>query len=315
MQNIEVFLERDIPDSTGVSLFLLYTLNMVIYLDSVFMVQLLLNIFLFGLLRRTAETKTGIRRYGLGIFCYSLLQMPRQVFVQVYGNHWWWLCYDLLILQVAIYLCFQPRNKMIWARRNIQLGICTLLLGGLLFAIEERLGCSFSNMIKEKPMKFFFVYCLGVMATKFFMECFLGWKKEKIHIRPLSIEILHKVYEVNSYWDSGNGLVHPLTGVPVIIGEYAFFRGDLPPIYQKLLDDFFLYENLDYERMLDNEIMELQVINCLSVGGLSKLPILPVRYCENKNNSKEQRNEVYMALSNRPICADGSYQILLHRDL
>lgn len=310
-----IFRERDIPVSTGMSLFLLYTVDMVVYLDYIFLVHLLVNMVIFGLLRSSILEKVRRKRYWLGLVVYSLLQVPKEVILL--RGHWNWfgLFYDFAVLQIAIWFCFHPKEMRMLLKRNIQLGICTVILGGILLAIEEYFQVSFSYMLQQRPMLFLCCYLISAVLASGLVKCLFLWKRQQENIKLVMLHFLHREYVVMAYWDSGNCLNHPITGAPVMIGYYGFFREKMPDIHRELLDDYFAKGCLDYEKMLKHNVQDLQVINCVSVGGEQKLPILPVRYRFQDKTSKVQKREVYLAFSNLPLSKDGSYAVLLHRDL
>ena len=123
------------------------------------------------------------------------------------AGHWLncMLCMALLSLAV-------PNGKSVrqYGRAVLFTLMSTFLVGGMLFALQY----AFYGRIGALPVRCALV---GGCAAAWLPRLLRGWKGEPI--QKLCVAFGGVVYSLDAQWDTGNTLIEPVSGIPVIVAD------------------------------------------------------------------------------------------------
>ncbi|MEW6275366.1 MAG: sigma-E processing peptidase SpoIIGA [Bacillota bacterium] len=223
----------------------------VVYLDQVFLGNLLMNYLILWSAGRLSNARTCAFRLalaaGLGSL-YSLLTfLPGTGFL-------FSLPCKLLFSVLMVLAAFAPLS---WRALAACVGffyVSSFALGGMVLGFTYLLhtNAGFFREMKEIPAVIGRHFWSGVLLTLLFgwTAYRLGawvlrrrWQQRRFKI---AISFFGRRVDVDALVDTGNSLVDPLTGDPVIVVEYEAVKAVLPAEIQKTFEE----NQLDYTRLL-----------------------------------------------------------------
>ncbi len=134
-----------------------------------------------------------------------------------------------------------------------------VIVSFLLQGIVEWLGRHSSF---PAPILFFAGYAV-LDGVRRFCVC---QKRKRETIFPVEILYRDQRIRASALLDTGNELRDPLTGLPVMIGEYGAFSRYLPDGYKRLFERFCESGTADYQAMSDNGWSDIRWISYKTIG-------------------------------------------------
>lgn len=249
---------------------------MVFYIDSIFLINLIMSFTITFLTGRVINYKHNksfkIWRYFLGSFISTSIYILLFV-IDIFRNNFNF-GYTLVILGINTYISFNPKNKRDFFIYFIGLHLIAFFLGGLCFGIfyYTKIGALLGNSITASLNNISIKLLLSSVGTSYIVVKLLGEYIDKQRIKKqviLGVKIYSKnLIEVPMLLDTGNTLYEPLSKLPVIIVYYKY----LEKVIDKKLYD--LYET-------ESDILA-NIYNMENVFS-EKLRIIPYKSIGNEN--------------------------------
>lgn len=187
-----------------------------IYVDSFFIFQFVMNLFVLGLVNGTMKQKIGKKKRAAGASVGAILSiipllLPVNMYVRI-GSAF------ALSLCCMFFLVFRIYNADSLYRTMEKVVVCTLMLGGLMLVILRLI--SVTGMGKGGLLSVLMSGLISYVVLR------------KIMSRHSNVENLCKVtlfgeetLEVRALIDTGNSLTEPISGKPVsVLDRSAFDR-------------------------------------------------------------------------------------------
>ncbi len=207
----------------------------VIYIDTLFILNLIINIFIFSLSSYIIQEKTGLIKIFfaslLGALYSILMFFPTLEFLYI-GF------FKLLFIVLASFILFGYINLKHLFKNSLICLLISLIVCGCIWIMIGLTGFSEKNesiisngilYLNLNPV----ILLLGILLASFFSILFSLSEKEKTEsnreITELSFFINNKEYNLDILLDTGCKLNHK-NGLPVIIVENAFFDSALSEI-------------------------------------------------------------------------------------
>lgn len=140
--------------------------------------------------------------------------------------------------------------------------IFACLLNGILTWLEQQ-------GIESEPVIFFLSFFILSSICRWISGICL--KKERIY--PVTVYLGNTCVQGMALLDTGNELRDPLTGLPVMIGEFGTFSGFLPIDYKKLFEEFYKRGTPDYQTIAAREWRDIRWIPYETIGHETELMI------------------------------------------
>ncbi|GIO26070.1 sigma-E processing peptidase SpoIIGA [Ornithinibacillus bavariensis] len=294
---------------------------MTIYLDAVWVLNLLLDLMLLMLTQALSRVYTLKRRLVIGAIVASLIvpatiYYPSAFLNTVYGK----LLYSILIILVT----FQFTTIRLFLKQLLMFYFVTFSIGGGLFAAHYLLQnpvalsvngiLTFSSGLGD-PVSWIFIiigFPIAFWFTKSRMDKHVVDKIRYDQIYDVTLQIRGIRFSTTGYVDSGNQLVDPLTKKPVIICDESF----LQQWFQE--DDWIklkgAFENFDIDKIPVSWEKYIQIVPFHGVEGKSnflfalKPEELSIRYGEQKIIA----TKFLVGIQFSTLTKDQSYHCLLH---
>lgn len=256
-----------------------------IYIDSLFLLNFTLNLYVLLLVNRSLHCAATRRRLLFGAiaggagYCLMFILPWGGVLLKIF-------LVGLGLNSAIIYAVFRPRSIRAFFKVLETMFVYALFIGGAFLLLRNHI-----KVVREHGMSVVGVLAAGGLAWLFLN--FLSEMKKAKHNVLCRVEILgkdDKKTSVLAVVDTGNCLTEPISGKPVSVLDRQIFENcfDKPEGFRAIP-----YRSVGCER----GIMEgVQVAGLrIEVDGICKV-------C----------SDVYIGLSERQVSSSGTYQMLLH---
>lgn len=223
----------------------------VVYVDQVFLGNFLMNYLILWSAGRLGNLPARAWRLALASFAGSVYALffflPGTALLYTFAGKF---LFSLLMVLAA----FAPLSWRAWAYCTGLFYACSFALGGMVLGFTSLLhsNAGFFQELAEFPAVVHRHFWTGVAGALLF-----GWAAYRFgsgilrrrlaqKIFPVGISFSGRRVDVKALLDTGNSLVDPLTGEPVIVVEYEAIKPILPPELRTSLEE----EQLDYTRLL-----------------------------------------------------------------
>lgn len=261
-----------------------------VYIDSLFIMNFIMNMYLYTLLAKTLKrTATRVRIFaGSGIsalFFVLLLLIPGiPVFVKRFAG-------PVIVSMMATAVIFQIKSMTGVFRTTGYMFFYAFVIGGLMKFLFETIPWLAG---KQKSMWYILgIGMIGYQAVSWWIA--QTGRKTGINICKVQLIGYENEIEINALIDTGNSLMEPVSGRPVSVIEE---------------------ESLD--RLTGIKLEEkLKVIPYRSVGksnGIMEGYEIP-EIIIIKEDEKIRWQKVIVGISRNKISSDGKYQMILHPKL
>lgn len=227
---------------TAFLLCMYYNTDMIIYLDVVFIENLLMNyiiLFSVGLIQRNK-----IKSYKLIISSmlgalYVIISYLN--IIPIYSN----IIMKVLLSLLMIYLAFYPQNIKKMCKSLLLFYLVSFVIGGCAFALlyiisPQRIIFRNGVLVGTYPIKITLIAGLiGFVIIQISFKLNKRLMKKSDLICKLEIKVYEKTICTNAFIDSGNSLKDPITKDPVVIIEKNIIQKiiDIEKIMKKGGDD------------------------------------------------------------------------------
>lgn len=298
-----------------------------IYIDVVFVLNFVMDFIILLLEKRLLKRQTPLARLFLGamfgafLMCVIVL-VPKLNYILYLG-----LSYFLTSMLIII-ITFRPKGLRELLKLTAIMYIIAIVLGGIMFALlyYTSFGYGLSIMMTKDvigPMTLSHLLLMLVIAVMLFVVF--------AHIFTKITNMSRKIYTIKMYvkdkeiitcglLDTGNNLFDPITKVPVIIGENVIiksFIGDEDfELFQDLTKDIYHITD-NYNRLKKIIDFNIRLIPYTSIGNDNGMLIGFVvdKVIVETGKEAKLRNNIVLALHNKKLSVDNSYNVLLHPNL
>lgn len=220
----------------------------VIYIDTLFILNLTINIFIFSLSSYIIQEKTGLLKIifvsALGALYSIFMFFPTLKFLYI-G------LFKLLFIVLTSFILFGFKSIKTLLKNSLICLLVSLIVCGCIWIIigltgfSEKNGGIISNGILYLNLNPI-ILLLGISLASFFSIFFTLTEKEQKEtteeIKQLSFSLNNKEYTLNVLLDTGCKLYHK-SGLPIIIVERAFFNEE----FWDILNEEIEYKTISWE--------------------------------------------------------------------
>lgn len=297
--------------------------NYIVYVDQVFLANLFINYLILWLTGLFSEAKSSFFRlllgaatgsfYSLALFLpgsSSLFSIPLK------------LLFSLLMILVS----FAPLPK---PRFLSCLGIFYLIsfslggfLLGFLYFLNNTAGITVSQDLTAIKVYFWPGLLLAFLAA--WLVCRAGAqilfrRFQRLYLQvPLKISLAGTEVELTGLMDTGNSLIDPLTGSPVIIVEYKALSKTLPEEMKKFLESGFTENKFNVRELETNSwATRLRLIPYRSLGQNNGflIGLKPDRVEVYREEQTIVIEKVIIGIYLNRLNSGNTYQAILHPNL
>lgn len=201
---------------------------MVVYADVVFLVNLAMDFMVLLAAARTAAIEVAVPRLLAGACFGSAFSVLTLLAPGSALDTWWG---KTLAGATMVYLSFHPVNFKLWATLSAYFLGYSFLVAGATFAILA-LFVPTSHVVRwwVLPVGGLLALAVSQLARNVMSP---AWPVQSM---KLHIGLAGHNAECTGLVDTGNRLVDPLTGGPVVVVQYTVLAPLLPPTLKLLLD-------------------------------------------------------------------------------
>ena len=225
-----------------------------IFADIVFFINFFMDFFIFWITAKLCRKKISIKRLMAGsfaaalIYCFIIFVCPFYTLLNVF--------FGILILTACAFFVFRPKNCRELLKYVFIAHVSAFAVGGLGLAvfyftdITSSVGNFVGFTVKNFPFKILLAStCISYIIIKFGMNIIHKTVIGKKKIYSVKIALDNNDALLEGLMDSGNSLVEPVSGSPVIIAEFESIKNILP---QKVSQMFSEHSEEDLEEILNS---------------------------------------------------------------
>ncbi|MDH7576423.1 MAG: sigma-E processing peptidase SpoIIGA [Bacillota bacterium] len=291
-----------------------------VYVDMLFLINFLMDYVVLWAAARLAQVRIVPLRLGSAAFSgalYSVLVLlPGFKYLSVI-----WIKFLMSLLMLAI--GFIPLTWKKFSQLFLYFYLIAFTMGGavlgfIYFISNVSLHPAFGNL----PLPYLWLavalgtaILLGKWGTAFLQKTFL----QTLLKVPVRIKMQGHEVKVDGLVDTGNQLVDPLTGAPVIIVEYDVLAPFLPASVKNIfssggeVDAVKLSESFQAEGWL----LPFRLIPFTTIGKRHGMLVgfKPTEVSIFTGDQQVRKNNVVVGIYSRRLSPKGTYRALLHPDL
>ena len=291
-----------------------------IYADLVFAINLFMDFFIFWIGSRLIKKKIHMLRLFLGallcatLYCVIIFTPKLYRYYNFFGS--------LIILMLGILVAFNPKKLSELIKLILYCHISAFAVGGVGMAVfyftnvSDFLGSMIGVSINNFSLKLLITStALVYIFIKIFGEMIKNQLSLKQSFCPVTISLNEEDISVNALIDTGNTLYDPLTGNPVIVAEFTKVKKFLPLNIQNIY-----YEHLDTDMInlvshLNQEDFSkrLRMVPFKSLGKENGMLMgfKPDKVTVLQNGKNIEIQSVIIGVYNNALSNDGAYHALL----
>lgn len=293
-----------------------YTVILCVYIDVVFIVNLIMDFTLLKLVEKMRKKKINWKRNilassvgSLGACMIYLLAYEKYRWASVVGI--WMLCWIMVVL------VYGKQNLYHYIYDTLLLFTLSFTSGGVINFLYY--GTGIRQILKGKSVIITtFTFLIFIFFNYFLIGkiIYIIRKQEKIvsYIVPVIIERSGERVKIQGYIDTGNRLYEPVSHKPVILVEFDCVKSLFTPEEIEFLNCYLEKpEEIDKNFTLNSMIFRLIPYQCAAGNTGFFICVLYDRiYIGDKNEKKEKG---YMALQKETLSFEREYEVLLHTEL
>ncbi|TCK97871.1 stage II sporulation protein GA (sporulation sigma-E factor processing peptidase) [Natranaerovirga hydrolytica] len=297
-----------------------------VYVDTLFMINVIMDLLVLWAVGKIVKVKTTRLRLicasfvGGTIMCLMVIFPVKYIILNI-------LIYYVITCVLMIMIAFAPKTFNQLIKLLVSLYLTTFFIGGAIFSLYyyTQFGYYFNqifngnifDIINIKHLAFTTV--CSILIIKIFIRYYNKINTLQKNIFAIEIRMQGKTIQGQGFLDTGNNLYDPITKKPVIIVEYEMIKQLVPEHVTNIINDFL---NNQSEALYSNvEVLyryKFRLIPYSSIGKESGMLIgmVPENISINCNTDKAlELKDIVVAIYNKKLSQDNSYQILLHPEL
>lgn len=294
---------------------------MTVYIDVVFLENLILNVIILYATSLIAKTNLKIIRTLISASIGSIYAIMYYIFqIGLYSN----IIFKFVLSVIMIYVAFNPKEFKTLLKVLILFYLTSFVFGGASLSViylvnAQRINIQNGMIIGKYTMNTIFT---GIIIA--FIVIVIAFKiiKSKISKNDLFCDIRFKInnkeIKTKAMLDTGNLLKEPITNIPVVVVEHKLLYDVIP---NEILDNI---ENIlggDLENISDevknDYISKLKVIPFTSLGKQNGI-LLGIKADElivEEMNSEKKIDKVIIGIYNKELSKKRTYSALIGIDV
>lgn len=292
-----------------------------IYADVVFVINLAMDFFILFITGKIFRKKSKLLRLLLGatvsavLYCIMIFVAPFSLRLNIFTS--------VAIISCGILISFYPLSKKEFLKFLVTAHVAAFAVGGCGIALTYYTSFSktISNVasvtIRNFSLKVLIAsVCVSYVALKLIIGMIRKHSLQKQIFYQFYIYLADEKIELTGLVDTGNSLVEPISGCPVIVAEYLTLKNILPKSV------FVMFENKkedDLQSVLDHfsdSILSTRIrfIPYSSLGERSGVLIgfRPDKVEITYSKRSEVIKEVIIGICNFKLSANGDYGALIN---
>lgn len=297
-----------------------------VYIDIVFIINLVMDLVILWLVQVFSRRKVSFIRLFSGAIIGAIMMCI--IVILPYHNFVFNMVLGYLVTSLLIvFITFKPTRMSELLKLTITMYIIAVMLGGIMFALYyySYFGTTINQLISgsyKMDMKiglFILILLFAVVIFRLISKIMTRTLSTNKNLFDIQININDTKISVNGLLDTGNNLYDPITKNPVIIGECELLKNILPEQKYKKLSNISnnIYEITDFIEFGKANRLKLRLIPFSSLGNENGMLLGIVTdtvsiYLGDKTKSF---HDVVIAIYNKKLSNDNSYQVLIHPEL
>lgn len=295
-----------------------------IYADVVFFINLFMDFFIFWVTGRLAKMKASFLHIFLGSLTVSILYCV--ILFIPFLNQFYNFIGSVCILTVGIVITFGPKKWKQFLKLLVLAHVSAFMIGGAAMALfyYTNLSALVGNAVGISKVHFSIkLLVLSTACIYVFLKLSMGWLQANVINKKaycdVKISFDGREEEFTALIDTGNSLSDPLTGGAVIIAEFSAVKDFFSPALQL---DFYENGKLDYVSLLqkyknDPVIQKIRLIPFSSLGNKNGMLI---GFQSDKVETIWEEKELILkgatiAVSQNCLCKNKSYKGLVNPEI
>lgn len=297
-----------------------------VYIDIVFIINLLMDYIILFIVKVMTKKNTKKIRLLIGALVGALMMCI--IVILPYSNYLFNVIVGYLLTSLLIvYISFKPSRLSELIKLTVIMYLSAIMLGGIMFALYyySFIGVEISKVINgtyNMDLKVGLFILFGIIALIIFKvigKIITSTAVINKNLFGIEININNHKINVNGLLDTGNNLYDPITNNPVIIAESDLLKKFMEEDNFNKLNNISnnLYNVTDFIELGQLSKLKLRLIPFSSLGNDNGmlLGIVADNICINIGDEKKDFNDVVIAVYNKKLSNDNSYQVLIHPEL
>jgi stage II sporulation protein GA (sporulation sigma-E factor processing peptidase) len=291
-----------------------------VYVDILFLINFLMDYVILWTAARLAQIRISFWRLaaGAGIGALYSVAVLFPHLEQLSGFE-----VKFLVSLVMVLAAYTPLTWKKFGQAILYFYLVAFTLGGAVLGFVYFLNSNlFSGTLSAFPLHYLWLGVALVMAgvlgkygVNYLKKSFL---QDLLKV-PVEITINGQQIRLNGLVDTGNQLLDPLTGAPVVIVEYDVLCQFLPPQLKDVIDATGGVNMVKLAEIFpkDGYIPSFRLIPFTTIGkrhGML-LGFRPDKITVYAGDKKVCKTDVIIGIYNRSLSPQGAYHALLHPDL
>lgn len=295
-----------------------------IYLDVIFFVNFLMDFVLLFLISNIFHYPTRMKRLlfgaaigAVGACIVSIIPFYLSIVLYIVLNG--------LTSMSMIYITFRPNSLRLLVKQMISLYIVTFLFGGIMNWLfnETQTGQLVKNVLANSRayslgiISFLVITTVSFIIIKLCSDHIAFMKKDKQNFMSVTLTFEENSVKTVGFLDTGNGLRDPMTGKPVIVGDYNVIKQGLKESYRTCIEEYRRTNQLNYEAIEKDGLCLLRWIPYQSVGKKDGMMIgILCSECVIQDGKQEVSHEkIVVAFPEHELSVRQEYFVILHTEL
>ncbi|HBG22953.1 MAG: sigma-E processing peptidase SpoIIGA [Syntrophaceticus sp.] len=291
-----------------------------VYVDMLFLINFLMDFVVLWAAARLAQVRVSIWR----LFCGALIGAIYSILVLL-PNLQYMSSIEMkfivsIIMAIAAYV---PLSWKKFGQVVFYFYLVAFTIGGAVLGIIYMVGSStLTGVFNNLPLSYLWLLIAVVAAAimgKYGVAYFKNSVLQDLLKVPIIIRIQGKELKAIGLVDTGNQLVDPLTGSPVVIVEYGILKRYLPSELQEIIDNS---GEVDLSKLTEITPEEgsgfsFRLIPFTTIGKSHGMLVgfRPDEIIVLTGNESLHKTNVVIGIYNRRLSPRGAYHALLHPDL
>ncbi|GKX29071.1 sporulation sigma-E factor-processing peptidase [Vallitalea longa] len=297
-----------------------------VYIDIVFIINLIMDYIILFIVKVLTKRNTKKIRLFLGAVVGALMMC--MIVILPYDNYFFNVVVGYLLTSVLlIYISFKPKILSEFIKLTIIMYLSAIMLGGIMFALYyySSIGVAVSKVINgtynmDLGVGLFVIFgIIAIIIFKIIRKVMANTVMTNKNLYGVEININDSKIMVNGLLDTGNNLYDPITKNPVLIAETELLKKLIEKdSYDKLRDiSCDVYNLSSFAEFGEKSNLKLRLIPFSSLGNENGmlLGIVADNICINLGNETKDYRDVVVAVYDKKLSNDNSYQVLIHPKL
>ena len=281
-----------------------------IYLDVFFFVNFTMNLLLLAGCGRILRVAPSLKRSFFG----AAFGAAASAVVLLFGVEF--VGCRLLIAAVMGRITYGKGKAGVAIKRGLILFFGAFVFSGAVSWLSQISGKFLEAKGIQGKEAFWYLIAGGFFSLTLF-GMVRGEEEQMELLYPVSLNFKGRKKELIGLYDTGNGLLEPISGRPVHIAEDEAVKDLMPKSYQEIVENYMDAGTLELTKVTKLQMYEFTFLSYHSIGN-EKGQLLGIRMDSAVFTTKageKTEEKVVIGLSKEKLSGEGRYQIIINRRL